>query len=195
MKCRVSLPMLALGSSLVILLVGGVVASEVRAGMEVVEDVDQDTLDRAQTFEGEYVFVGGQKERDGIDAAIELAVEAVSPVVRNLGRTRLREANVVPQKVTIAVDGDRVQILFDGSGHEASLDGTAIKTQSPQGDKVKVSHKIRGSQLIEVIDGVGGDRNNAFKLNADGTRLTMDVKITSGQLPVPVEYRLTFKRK
>jgi hypothetical protein len=187
--------MLALGSSLVVLLVGGVVASEVRAGMTVVEALDEDTLARAQTFEGEYVFVGGQKERDGIDAAIEAAVEAVGPLVRNLGRTRLREANVVPQRLSIAVDDDRVQILFDGSGHEASLDGTAIKTESAQGDKVKVSHRMRGAQLIEFIDGVGGDRNNELKLSADGTRLTMDVEISSGQLPVPVEYRLTFKRK
>lgn len=187
--------MLALGSSLLILLVGGVVASEVRAGTTAVETLDEDTLARAQTFEGEYVFVGGQKERDGVDAAIELAVEAVSPMVRNLGRTRLHEANVIPQRMTVAVDGDRVQILLDGSGHEASLDGTAIRTESEQGDKVKVSHRMRGALLLQMIDGVGGDRSNGLKLNADGTRLTMDVEITSGQLPVAVAYRLTFKRK
>lgn len=191
--CVVSLSTLALGSFLA-LLAGGVFTSEVRAGMAV-EVVDEDTLARAQTFEGEYVFVGGQKERDGVDAAIETTVAAVGAMVRNLGRTRLREANVVPQRVTIAVDGDNVQILFDGSGHEASLDGAPVKSVGSDGEKVKVSHRMRGASILELIDGVGGDRSNAFKLNADGTRLTMDVEITSGQLPVPVSYRLTFKRK
>jgi hypothetical protein len=190
----VSLPLLALGSAFVILLVGGGAASDVRADMEVAE-TDQDTLALAETFEGEYVFVGGQKERDGLDAAIEASVEAVNALVRNLGRTRLREANVIPQRLTISIDGDRAKILFDGSGHDASLDGTVIKTVGVDGEKVKVSHRMRGAQLVELIDGLGGDRSNTFKLSSDGSRVTMAVEITSGQLPVPVVYRLTFKRK
>jgi hypothetical protein len=185
---------LALGSFVVLL--GGswflLGASEVEAGMAV---VDEETLTQAQAFAGEYVFAGGQKERDGVDAAVEASVAALNPMVRNMGRTRLRDANPVPQRLTIDVDGDRVKILFDGQGHDVALDGVPIKTESPEGDKVKVSHRLRGAQLAELIDGVGGDRTNDFKLNADGTRLTVSVKISSGQLPVPVEYRLTFKRK
>lgn len=185
-------------------LIAGLVASEVWAGgflhrgadeLPIAGMVDEDTLARAHTFDGEYVFIGGQKERDGLDAAIEAAMEAVNPMVRNLGRKRLQESNPIPQRLAIDVDGDRVQILFDGAGHLASLDGAPIKTQSPQGDKVKVSHRMRGASLIEFIDGVGGERNNDFKLNADGSRLTLTVEITSSQLPVSVEYRLTFKRK
>lgn len=157
--------------------------------------VDADTLERAQAFAGEYVFVGGQKERDGIDAAIEASMAAVNPVVRSLGRKRLEETNEIPKRVTIEVEGERVRILFDGEGHTASLDGSTIKAESAQGDKVKISHRMRGSSLTEFIDGVGGDRHNRFKLNAEGTRLTLDVEIASPQLPVSVEYRLTFKRQ
>jgi hypothetical protein len=187
--CAVSLPaLLALGSFF--LLIGAP-----NEGMTAVETVDEETLTRAQAFDGEYVFAGGQKERDGVDAAIEASVAPLNQMIRNMGRTRLKEANPVPQRLTIEVDGDSVEILMDGVGHEASLDGSPIKSESPQGDKVKVSHRIRSSQLTELIDGSGGDRTNDFKLSADGTRLTMSVKITSGQLPVPVEYRLTFKRK
>jgi hypothetical protein len=164
-------------------------------GMTAAETVDEETLSRAEAFEGEYVFVGGQKERDGVGAAIEASIASLNPMIRNMGRTRLQEANPVPQRAVIGVDGDRVQILLDGAGHEAGLDGTPIKGESPQGDKVKVSHRMRGAALVELIDGVGGDRNNEFRLNADGSRLTMTTKITSSQLPIPVEYRLTFKRK
>lgn len=194
--------LLALGVSLT--LIGGLVASEVYAGgilnfgadeLPIAELVDADTLARAQSFAGEYTFIGGQKERDGVDAAIETTLQAVSPVVRNLGRERLQAANVVPQNVEIKLDGDQVNVLFDGHGHEAGLDGVPIKTQSREGDKVKVSYRMRGAQLVELTDGVGGDRTNEFKLNADASRLTMDVEISSSQLPVPVTYRLTFKRK
>jgi hypothetical protein len=177
------------------LALAGFFASDVRAGETAAEVVDEDTLARAQSFSGEYVFTGGQKERDALDAAIEASVAAVSPMVRNLGRKRLQESNPIPQRVAITVNGDRVQILLDGVGHDIGLDGTPIKTESAQGDKIKVSHRIRGTQLVELIDGVGGDRSNEFKLNADATRLTLAVEITSGQLPVPVAYKLTFKRK
>lgn len=185
-------------------LIAGLVASEVWAGgfldfgaddLPIAGMVDADTLARAHSFDGEYVFAGGQKEREGLDAAIEASVAALSPMVRNLGRERLQESNPIPQRLAIDVDGDRVDVLFDGQGYLASLDGTPIKAESPTGDKVKVSHRMRGASLTEFVDGIGGDRNNDFKLNADGTRLTMTVAITSSQLPVPVEYRLTFKRK
>jgi hypothetical protein len=187
----------SLGSFLA-LATGFVIASEVRAGdiQDEVPDegaVDADALAKASTFAGEYTWVGGQKERDGLDAAIEAAMDAVSPMVRNIGRKRLQESNPIPQRLSIAVDGDTVDIRFDGTGHSASLDGTPIKTVS-QGDKVKISHRMRGSKLTEFIDGSQGDRRNTFKLGSDG-KLTVDVEITSGHLPVPVEYRLTFKRK
>ena len=101
----------------------------------------------------------------------------------------------VPGRVSIAVSGENATIKFDGHGHQAKLDGTPVKGTSPQGDKVKVSHKLKGQRLLQFIDGDGGDRHTYFKLNEDGTRLTVKIKITSNRLPVPVEYRLSFKRK
>jgi hypothetical protein len=187
----ISLSILALGSVVGLF---AFVVSEVGAN-DATEDVDADTLAQAQGFAGEYTFVGGQKERDGVAAAIETTVAAVSPMVRNLGRKRLQETNPIPGKISIAIDGDDVEILLDGDGHEASLGGAAIKAESAQGDKIKVSHRMRNGALVELIDGVGGDRSNTFKLNGDGTKLTMSVVISSSQLPVPVEYKLTFKRK
>ena len=171
--------------------------SEVRAGSpdESPCSVDQATLAQVQSFDGEYVFVGGQKERDGLAAAIETSMEAVSPMVRGIGRKRLTETNPIPKRVTIEVEGENVNILLDGDGHKAGLGSAPIKTESSQGDKIKVSHRMRGSQLSQLIDGVGGDRRNDFKLNADGSRLTMDVEISSPQLPVSVNYKLTFKRQ
>jgi len=196
---------LSLGSALV-LLVGGVgfmIASEVRAGgtlagldaLPITAMVDQDTLAQASAFDGDYVFIGGQKERDGLDAAIETALDAVAAMVRPLGRKRLQEANPIPKQLSIRVNGDDVVILFDGQGHGASLDGKPIRVENAHGEKIKVSHRMRGDKLHELCDGGKGNRTNDFKLSSDGNRLTLAVSITSSHLPVPVDYRLTFKRK
>ncbi|KIG16312.1 hypothetical protein DB30_04772 [Enhygromyxa salina] len=157
--------------------------------------VNQDTLEHARAFDGDFVFDGGQKQRDGVTAAIETSVAALNPMVRKLGRQRLQQSNPILKNLSIRVDDESVAILFDGDGHRAKLDGTPHKTESAHGDKVKVSHRMRGTKLVELLDGVGGDRHNEFKLSADGSRLTIKVKIISSQLPVPVEYDLTYKRK
>lgn len=194
---------LSLGSVLV-LVAGLIVGAEVRAGglndiatgeLPVQAVVDQSTLDHAQAFDGAYVFDGGEKQRDGVTQAIETSVAALSPVVRNLGRQRLAETNTIPKHLSIQVQDDAVAILFDGAGHSTKLDGTPRKVENKQGDKVKVSHRMRGAKLTELLDGVGGDRHNEFKLSDDGSRVTIKVKITSSHLPVPVAYNLTYKRK
>jgi hypothetical protein len=188
----------SLGTFLV-LITGFMITSEVRAGtddgLHVAATVNQDTIAQASAFAGEYTFVGGQKERDGIDAAIETSVDALAPMLRGLGRKRLQESNPVPKQLLIKVDGDAVEILFDGDGHSVALDGKPVRAVSAFGDKVKISHRMRGSKLTEVIDGEKGDRHNTLALSSDNSRVTVDVEITSSHLPVPVEYRLTFKRK
>ena len=174
-----------------------VVTSEVRAGDEQDEtvSVDASLLSEAGAFVGEYRFVGGQKERDGIDAAIELSLDAVNPVVRKLGRERLRESNEVPASIELVLSGDVLTIHQAGEAHAASIDGTKVKTKSKHGDKIQVSHKFSGKKLVQRIIGDGGDRTNRYKLSSDGKRLILSVEITSSHLPVPVEYSLSYERR
>lgn len=187
---------MALGAVLVVFS-GLALTAEVRAGDEIPApvQVDRDTIAQASAFAGEYTFVGGQKQKDGIDAAIETSVAALAPMLQKIGRKRLQESNPVPKRLRIEVKGDEVQIAFDNDGHSAALDGRPVKDTSVHGDKVKVSHRMRGSKLTEQIQGDKGGRHNTFKLSEDGQRLTVDVEISSSHLPVPVTYPLTFKRK
>lgn len=192
--CAVSL------GSLLVLLTGFFVVTEVRAGgigdgLPLPVAVDQDMVAQATVFEGDYVFVGGQKQRDGLDAAIETTLDAVSPLVRGIGRKRLHETNPIPKQVQVAVNGEDVEITYDGFGHAAGLDGKPIKAHAPTGEDIKVSHRVASGKLTQWLDGAKGDRKNTLKLSSDGQRLTVDVEITSGHLPVPLEYRLTYKRK
>jgi hypothetical protein len=186
---------MALGAVLVAF-AGFALTTEVRAGDEQPPvQVDQAAIAQASAFAGEYTFVGGQKEKDGIDAAIETSVAALAPMLQSLGRKRLQESNPVPKQLYITVRGDAVEIAFDSDRHSAALDGRPVKATSAHGDKVKVTHRMRGAKLTEQIQGDKGGRHNTLKLSEDGQRLTVDVEISSSHLPVPVSYRLTFKRK
>lgn len=118
------------------------------------------------TFEGEYVFAGGQKQRDGVAAAIETSAASLNGLIRNIGRKRLTEANLVPKQLSISLEGDKLSRELDGQGHVATLDGKPIKTQSREGEKVKVSHRVRGDKLVELIDGTSGDRRYELKLSS-----------------------------
>lgn len=173
-----------------------IVASDVRAGDEdTTVSVDSATREKVSGFVGEYRFVGGQKERDGVNAAIERSLVALNGVMANLGRPRLQESNEVPDAIEIVLEGDTLTIHQAGEAHAATIDGTKTKTKSKKGDKVKVSHKLSGSKLVQRIEGDGGERTNRYSLSSDGKRLTLHVEISSGHLPVPVEYSLTYERR
>lgn len=181
---------------------GFIVASEVRADdrpdaddLPLTAAVNDETRSSAAAFAGEFRFVGGQKQREGIDAAIERAVEAVSPVVRKIGRQRLQATNPAFQAIRIDVSGDNIEVRMDGDGHRASLDGTPVRAKSKEGDAIKVSYTLQNGKLRHFIDGKKGDRINVLRLSEDGQRLTLSTKITSSHLPVPVEYKLSYKRK
>lgn len=163
--------------------------------VEATKAVDASVLEQARAFEGQWTFVGGQKQRDGVEDAIQASADALGRLIRGIGAKRLRESNPIPNRITIKLQGESIEIAYDGNSNKAKLDGTTIKSVSPQGDKSKISHTIRGAKLVQFIDGEGGDKTNKFKLSEDGSKLYLDVKITSSRLPVPCAYRLTFKRK
>jgi hypothetical protein len=184
-------------TSFVALGIAFAVCSEVRAGDqdEPAAAVDAATLKQASTFVGEYRFVGGQKERDGIEAAIELSVAELNPVVRGLGRSRLLDSNELPASIEIELDGELLTIHQAGEAHAATVDGAKVKTKSKDGDKIRVSHKLASGKLTQRIVGDGGERSNGYKLSSDGKQLSLRVEITSSQLPVPVAYTLSYERR
>jgi hypothetical protein len=175
-----------------------IITSDVLAGEEEqgpAGAVDADTLSQAAAFAGEYRFVGGQKERDGVNAAIEVSLAEVNAVVRKLGRSRLQEANEIPTGIEITVEGEVLTIHQAGEAHGARVDGTKVKTKNKDGDKISVSHVLGSNKLTQRIVGDGGERSNRYKLSSDGKRLSMNVEISSEQLPVPVTYTLSYERR
>lgn len=191
--CMVSL------ATFLAVMTGLMVGSEVRADEsgEQVGSADADSLERAQAFVGEYKFVGGDEEREGVRRGIETAVDALNPVIRKIARKRLTDTNPVPKRARVTMNGDEIELRFDRDGYRARLGASPRKTTSNYGSEtMKISYEVDGKgRLVELIDGRNGDRHNRVTLSADGNKMTVEVKVTSAQLPVPVEYRLTFRRE
>jgi hypothetical protein len=149
----------------------------------------------ADQFQGSYKFAGGAKEKAKIEAALEKATEDMFPGIRGIARNRLAESNFAIAKIEIQSQGSFVKINQVGfRSVTAPSNGVAIPYRSKQGDKTKVSHKMVGGKLVQrLVTGEGG-RENSYSLSADGSTMTLSVRIWSKRLTRDVKYKLTYKR-
>ena len=146
---------------------------------------------------GSYAFVGGSKQREAIETAIEESVLALNAAIRGIARRRLLRSNKAPAHLLISRSGVDVTVTLAGIRKvTAPADGSAVDFKTKFGDKARLSHHLDGLRLVQTFVGAG-TRVNTFTVQpADEgpDRMTMRVKITSSRLPVPVKYRLSFKR-
>ncbi len=147
-------------------------------------------------FHGNYRFVGGSSQREGLEAAIEEAASQLPGAIRGIGRRRLSKTNRVDNTLDIVVAGDKVTTIFE-SGFDAGcvVDGATVHWTSSKGDKYKVRVRAKGSKLVQIIVGEDGVKTTVFVLSADRQKLTVHHKITADRLPEPMTYRLSYARK
>jgi hypothetical protein len=144
-------------------------------------------------FTGKFRFVGGKRQRDRVAEAIESAVESL-PAFHGLARKRLTAANTIPGSVTMKMDGkDLVVVYGDREPQRAPLDGSVREWRGDEG-KVKLKHELRGGKLVQTTWGDGGRRVMVWTLDEAG-RLSVHSTMSSSRLPVPVRYRLSFKKR
>lgn len=146
-------------------------------------------------YSGHFRFAGGKSQREGVAEAIERSVEALLPLFHSLARKRLEAANSVPSAVTMKMDGNDLVVTYgDLPPQRAPLDGSVRHWHNREGTKVKLTHELRGGQLVQTTWGGGGGRVVVWSIDEAGKHLRMRSKMWSPQLPVPIEYRLTFAR-
>jgi len=154
---------------------------------------EQDLL---TTFAGEFEFVGGEQQRQGVLDAIEFAVAAIAAGVQDIARKRLRPPNEVPERVRIAIDGQYSTVALDERTIRTEVNGSKPAAwTNGSGRRVRVWHQLAGKRLVEKMVGVGGSRKNVYRLSADGSKLYLDVTMASPLLPRSVKYRLTYRRR
>ncbi len=148
-----------------------------------------------QRFAGTFRYAGGEAQKQGIAAAIDVTVNELNALIRGIARKRLAEGSPVRETISIAVDGDKVSMTF-GPGRSVTgrIDGPAVAWTSDTGKPVKVSLSMVKGRLVQTFVADDGGRRSVFTLDESGDRMTLSVTITSERLPVPLKYALTYRR-
>lgn len=143
---------------------------------------------------GSWVFDASQS--DDVEAAVKTAVEKVNFIIRGFAHGRLRNTNKPYRTLAILVQGKEVQIKKDARVPvKAPLDGTPVKWRREDGQTYDLSLHLRSDvYLEESIGNAEGKRVNTYKLRPTGSVLDMSVTVSSGKLPVPLTYRLAYRR-
>lgn len=131
---------------------------------------------------------------DDVEKAIEKAVEKVNFVIRGFAHGRLKSTNPPYKSVVIAKKGDKTSVQTDDRAPlEAPSSGAPIKWTREDGQKYDVTMVWKGdTRLEQTFANDEGKRVNVYSLSGAGMHL--DVTVTSPKLPVPLTYKLVYKR-
>jgi hypothetical protein len=146
-----------------------------------------------ESFDGTWALTGGQR---GMDEAIDRVVDQLNIFIREIARGEIHRRLDPEQRVRLVVeDEETVRLGLDDWGPvRVRLDGRTREVRGPDGDRVRISMRFHRGRLIERHVAGQGTRQNVFSLGADGSRLTMAVRIGADQLPSDIRYRLTYRR-
>jgi hypothetical protein len=148
---------------------------------------------QANTINGTFTFVADQS--DNVDQAINQAISRMNVATRQIARPRLRRTNQPYQRVVMATTPSAVTITTDNrAAITTSPAGTPIKWTREDGEVLDVSTNWQGDRLRQVFAAEDGRRENVWSLSPDGNTLTLNVTVTSGRLPQPLNYRLVYRR-
>ena len=144
----------------------------------------------AQVPVGEYVAVpnGGSQ----IDEAINRATADFNFIKRAVARHRLHATNPVARSLTIANNGDVVDVTLNGNLRVSNRVGATIPWRY-NGESMKVTTSLEGGVLTNTFVADDGEKRNRYVLRSDGM-LQLDVVVTSPQLKRPLEYTQLFRK-
>ena len=153
-------------------------------------------VDPRTRFAGVYLFAGGAREQEGIQAGIERAIDEMSFITRPFARSRLRNTNPAYGWVQVQFQGEHIVITLAGRSPINTLaDGSPAPWTRPDGEQVQARQRFMGDRVVQSITAQDGSRRVEYQLDASGQRLTLDVTVTSPRLPAPLRYRLTYRRR
>lgn len=152
-------------------------------------------VDPRTRLAGSFVFVGGDRERAALNAAIDRATEGMNFITGPIARGRLRDRNPIYNTVALRFPAGFIEVVYDGRVFRAPESGANAPGRSITNDPIQVSQRINNGQLVQVITSDSGSKRAEMALSADGNTLSMHITITAGALPRPLRYTLTFRRR
>ncbi len=146
-------------------------------------------------FAGTFTYAGGDKQRAGIDAAIEAAITGMFFVTKPIARSKLHEKTAVKNTVGFSFAKGKITSTASGSAPATSRDDGTGTPYKVDGEMLRILQNVTpDGHLLQTFAAVDGTRSNDYSLSADGKTLTMTVTLSSGKLPRAMHYALTYRR-
>ncbi|MEB3329390.1 MAG: hypothetical protein VKQ33_09190 [Candidatus Sericytochromatia bacterium] len=149
----------------------------------------------ASALGGTWVFV--PRDSDDLEAAINTAADKVNFVIRGLATGRLRDTNKPYRRIAITRgQGGTTTVETDTRGPvTAPAGGASVKWTRSDKQVYDVTMTWRSERrLEETFASAEGRRVNVYALRPGGQAMDMHVTVTSPRLPVPLTYRLAYRR-
>ncbi|QDG49368.1 hypothetical protein FIV42_01040 [Persicimonas caeni] len=158
---------------------------------------DSGSDDAKKKFSGTYVLANSKKkERKKINKKIEKLVDKMSFYKRPFARGELKDSTEPCPKLNVIFSGDDMAINCVGNVKAKSpANGKAVKWVDSDDEEMRLSQKLEKNRMVQKFRSENGLRTNIYRLKDGGKKLVIDVKITSEQLPHPLEYQLVMRRK
>ncbi len=146
-------------------------------------------------FAGMYTYVGGDKQKAAIDAAIDKAIEGLFFAVKPIARGKLHGKTEVKTRIGFAFAGGNITSTANGEAPATSAENGTTATFKAGGDDLRLAQKLTADgHLVQSFAAPEGTRLNDYVLAADGKTLTVAVLITSSKLTHPLRYVLTYRK-
>lgn len=177
---------------------GALVGASITSGPTALADAPASASATAarDRFAGSYVFVGGQKQRDALEAAIAKATDDMSFITRPIARSRLRDKTQIRANMGFAFGGGNITWTASDVPPAISPEDGSFGQYKSGSDTLKLSQKVNAAgQLIQSFVASDGSRKSTYTLSADGKTLLVSLTVNSTKLPAPVQYSLTYQKK
>ncbi|MFL6464158.1 MAG: hypothetical protein ACJ73N_07090 [Bryobacteraceae bacterium] len=149
-------------------------------------------LSEIDHFAGRYVLIRDQSE--DLKQAINRATDAMNFLRRLTARRQLREKVVLYPAFAMGRSGEIFRTSLAGKTIlSLPLSGATVLWKAPFGETVQARLQP-GPELLEIFEMKRAHCEHLFRLSPDSRVLTVDVRITSDELPKPVEYQLIYRR-
>lgn len=159
---------------------------------------------RAQAPQVPAVLEGAWRCAVSEDRARQIAIAAFEPTIagfpsfiRGMVRERIQERLQPATGLEIELDGDRVRVTNIGRRRtvaETRLGGTT-RVEGDDGEMRRVTQRLQGGWLEQVIEGESGTVHRLFSTEPDGRTLHADLTVQNERLGAPVRWRIDYRRR
>lgn len=163
------------------------------------EGADEEGADEeiAGEFSGTYEVEGGKKAaQKKVDRAVQGILDDMSFIKRPFAEDKLKAKTKPCASLDVSFAGDKISVKCDDRpAYVSPMGNEKARYKSSEGATYALRQDIDGRTLTQTFVSEDGTRTNTMQLTPSGQTILLKARLESGQLPRPLEYRLTYEKK